>query len=62
MDRLMALGEVEHVTSLKKSQIYAMMNEGQFPRSVRVTGRRIAWRASTIQEFVESRSMIGRAK
>jgi prophage regulatory protein len=56
MDRLLALGEVEHITSLKKSQLYAMMKNGQFPGSLMVTARRRAWLASEIQAFIESRS------
>ena len=51
MDRLIALGEVEHLTSLKKSQLYAMMKTGEFVRSVKVTARRRAWRALALSLF-----------
>jgi prophage regulatory protein len=55
MDRLIALDEVENVTSLKKSQLYAMMNAGAFPRSVHVTARRRAWRVSDVERWLDSR-------
>ena len=54
-DRLLKLHEVESLTSLKKSTIYLLMKRGEFPRSVQITPRCIAWPESRILQFVQDR-------
>ena len=56
VDRLIALHEVEHLTSLKKSRLYEMMKVGSFPAAVVVSTNRRAWLASEIQAFIENRA------
>lgn len=54
LDRLLRLREVEEAVGLKKSQIYARMEKGKFPRSVRLTGTRTTrWRTSDIAAWIE---------
>ena len=57
-DRLLRRPEVEAMTAMSCAAIYAKMDEGRFPRPVRIgTGPRgaVAWRLSDIQEWIESR-------
>ncbi|WP_411724395.1 helix-turn-helix transcriptional regulator [Loktanella salsilacus] len=47
--------EVQAVTSLRKSMIYKLMADGQFPKSVKLTSRSVAWRSSEIIAWVAAR-------
>ncbi len=54
-DRLLRRREVEEITSLSRSSIYRSMQEGDFPRPVRVGPAAVRWRASDITGWMESR-------
>lgn len=47
--------DVERITGLSRSSIYAMMKIGEFPQSIPLTGRIVAWLQSEILEWVKSR-------
>ncbi|WP_217426170.1 helix-turn-helix transcriptional regulator [Pandoraea commovens] len=47
--------DVERITGLSRSSIYAMMKIGEFPRSIPLTGRIVAWLESEILGWVQSR-------
>jgi len=47
--------DVERITGLSRSSIYAMMKIGEFPQSIPLTGRIVAWLQSEILEWVQSR-------
>jgi prophage regulatory protein len=53
LDELLALPDVMALTSLSRASIYRAMDQGLFPRSVRVSRARIAWRASDIRAWVD---------
>jgi prophage regulatory protein len=53
--RLLSLKQVEFLTSLKKSTLYALIGADEFPGQVYVTTRRRAWLASEVQEWIASR-------
>ena len=54
-ETLLRLPEVERLTGLKSSTIYEKMAEGQFPTSVRITGRTVAWVHSEISDWIRER-------
>ena len=54
-DRLLRRREVEGITSMSRSSIYRLMQEGGFPRPVRVGPAAVRWRASEITAWLESR-------
>lgn len=54
-DRLLKLAEVESLTSMKKSTIYALMKRGEFVKCVRVTKRCVAWPESQVLQWVQNR-------
>jgi prophage regulatory protein len=54
-ERCLSLRDVEFVTALKKSTIYAKMRLGEFPKSIRLTDRRRAWLSSEIQTWIANR-------
>ena len=51
----MRLPEVMQMTTLSRSQVYALMKAGQFPRPLRVGARAVAWRADEIDAFIKTR-------
>ncbi len=52
-DRLLAMREVECITSAKKSWIYERIGRGLFPRPIRLcASRRVAWSERAIQAWI----------
>ena len=47
--------EVEEVTGLSRSTIYALMSRGEFPKPVKVSTRAVRWRSDAIERWQESR-------
>jgi|GEM_PF-230617 len=52
---LIRLAEVKEYTGLGRSSIYKYMNEGQFPKSVSLGERAIAWVDTEIEEWVQEK-------
>jgi prophage regulatory protein len=46
------LPAVEQTTSLRKSSIYLNIRRGTFPAAVRISARRVAWRAADIEKWL----------
>ncbi|MGE4126379.1 MAG: helix-turn-helix transcriptional regulator [Pusillimonas sp.] len=53
-NNLLRLNEVLSIVPVSRSSWYAGMKSGQYPASVRVSARRVAWRASDIAKLVAS--------
>ena len=47
--------EVERLTGLSRSTIYAMISDGTFPRPVRLGKRAVGWRESDIAAWLAER-------
>ncbi len=47
--------EVEQITRLSRSAIYAAMDAGEFPRPVRIGRRAVAWRLADIEVWLQTR-------
>ena len=58
-DRLMRRRQVEEVTGMSRSSIYRLMQNGDFPRPVRVGRAAVRWRARDIATWLESLHMAG---
>lgn len=54
-DTLLRRKAVEAETGLSRSSIYRMMDEGEFPRPIRIGKRAVAWRTSTIEQWKNGR-------
>jgi len=52
-DRLLRLPEVEKVTGFRKTRLYQLIKDGQFPPVIKI-GRSRLWKASSIQEWIRS--------
>lgn len=51
--RFLRLKEVMHITALSRSTIYLKMNKDEFPKSLSLGDRAVAWRSDDIDEWVE---------
>ena len=47
--------QVEALTSLSRSRIYALINEGTFPKPVRLGAQSVAWSLAEIEAWVSQR-------
>ncbi len=54
MERFMRLPEVEQATGLKKSAIWKWIQEGRFPKSIRLGAKTVVWKQSAIQKWIAS--------
>jgi prophage regulatory protein len=49
---LLKAPDVVKLTTLKRSLIYKLIREGKFPKQLKFGARRVAWRASEVDEFI----------
>jgi len=57
--RILRLKEVQRMTGLSRSTIYAEITKGNFPKQVKLTGARsVGWYENVVVEWVESRQKI----
>ncbi|MGJ7462331.1 helix-turn-helix transcriptional regulator [Halomonas sp. MA07-2] len=52
--KLIPINEVIKRTSLAKSTIYKYMSLGQFPKSIKLGTRKVAWVESEIEIWIQS--------
>ncbi len=53
--RILRLPNVELLTGFKRAHIYSLINQGRFPRSVRLGTRAVGWDSTAIEKWVEDR-------
>ena len=53
--KLLRLPEVISRTGYKRSNIYQLMNLGDFPKSVQLRPRAVAWLSSEIDQWIDDR-------
>ncbi|KUP91131.1 helix-turn-helix transcriptional regulator [Tritonibacter horizontis] len=54
-DRILRCKDVMALTGLSRSTLYAMMSEGTFPASVKLSKRAVGWRAAVVQAWLDAR-------
>ncbi len=52
---LVAINRVRELTSLGKSTIYRLIADNKFPRPVKLTERRVAWRETDLRDWLDGR-------
>jgi prophage regulatory protein len=53
--RLIRLSEVQHLTGLGRSQIYALASRGDFPAPLKLSERCSAWQETSIRAWIAER-------
>lgn len=54
-DRLMKLKEVLYICGISRSALYRQVDQGRFPRQVKVGARSVRWRKSDVEAWMSSR-------
>ena len=52
---LIRLKKVEAKTGLKKSMVYDLMNKGEFPKSIKIGERAVAWIESEVDQWIQNK-------
>ena len=55
MNKFIKLPTVKSMTGLSKSSIYAMMKKGEFPNSIAIGNRAVAWVEAHIEQWIEEK-------
>ena len=59
--KLLRLRQVCATTGLSRSVVYELMKRGEFPKSVRISTRSVAWRSTDVDAWLNSRPVSGDA-
>ena len=54
-EQFLRIREVLRLMGLSRATLYVMVNENQFPVPVRLRARTVAWRASQVKEWMDTR-------
>ena len=54
-DRLLRRRDVERITGMSRASIYRLMQQGDFPRPVKVGSTAVRWKESDIAAWIDSR-------
>lgn len=57
-DNHLRRAEVEAITGLSRSSIYRLMDAGDFPRPVKLTGKAVRWPESAIATWLAERAKV----
>lgn len=58
LKRLLRLKQVEDSIGCKKSKIYQMVNQGDFPPPVKLGSRNVAWIEDEVQQWIDERPRV----
>ena len=53
--KVLTIKEVITVTGLGRSTIYRMIPEGEFPKQIKLSRGRVAWRTADIEQWIDER-------
>ena len=55
MENLLKMPEVRAKTGLSRSHLYALAQNGEFPKPLKLSERSSAWVESEVQDWIDSR-------
>lgn len=60
-NQILKLPDVMRFTGLSRSSIYAFMQEGDFPKSIKLSARSVGWLKEEIDSWLDNRIQCSRA-
>ena len=54
-DKIHPISEASKITGLSRRTIYREINAGRFPRPVQLSSRRVGWRETELQAWLDAR-------
>lgn len=58
--KILKRGDVESITGLSRSSIYAKMADGSFPKTIKLSERSVGWLEHEVQEWLKNRVLATR--
>jgi prophage regulatory protein len=58
VDRIIDLKEVMRLVVYKRSSIYRMIEDGSFPKQIKLGPRRVGWSLKAVKEWQEARQQL----
>lgn len=55
MEQLLKMPEVRAKTGLSRSHLYALAQNGEFPKPIKLSERSSAWVESEVQDWIDTR-------
>lgn len=55
MNKILRLKEVTKLTTLSRSSIYRLMSDEEFPTSIKLGDRAVAWLEAEVEQWIEER-------
>ena len=59
-ENLIRLPDVMKITGFGRSQIYKLINIGEFPKQIQISPGSVAWLESELEEWMEERIRLSR--
>ena len=56
-NQIMSMNQVVEITGLSKSTIKRLVKRNEFPPCIRISERRIGWKASDINNWIQAREI-----
>ena len=56
VDRLLSFRDLKARCTLSRSTVWRYVQRGEFPKPIKVTDRRIAWRESDVTRWLDKRA------
>lgn len=60
--KFLGIEDVTSMTSLSRASVYRLTKEGDFPKAIALTQRRVAWRQQDIAAWIDARITEARIK
>ena len=54
--KLLKLKQVIEITGLSRASIYRLIEDEKFPKQVRISARRVAWKNTDIESWIEQQT------
>lgn len=54
-DRILSIKDLMQILNLGRTTIYSLLKRGEFPAPLRLSPRRIGWRISQIEEWLDKK-------
>ncbi|MDR0454839.1 MAG: AlpA family transcriptional regulator [Deferribacteraceae bacterium] len=58
--KILKINEVQLITGLSRSTIYALIEQGKFPKQIKLSERSVGWLESEVQDWLKERISISR--
>ncbi|MCU7960972.1 MAG: AlpA family transcriptional regulator [gamma proteobacterium symbiont of Bathyaustriella thionipta] len=55
MKKLLRIKAVMEITGLSRTVLYRLMDDGEFPKSIQLSPRAVAWDSDAVQDWIKAK-------